>query len=675
MGELGGVIGVVAIASVGTASLALAQMGHHNGWLAAGLGLGFTALLAGCAAVIDNRVSLQIDRAEIALLVGTLAAALVFFFPGFHYAYGDKDPGIYVAQAFAIARDGNVDVYNPVEATGLPRGRELHQYFSGVNPGRMTDSSTSQFYHYYPAMLATADDVAGQRGVFHASPLLATVSVALIVLAARRAAGTAVAAITAALLLTSMMQVWQAKYPSTEILSQLFLSGALLAAVLSLERRWATGAFVAGLLASGGFLVRPDGFLYVGVGVGVLALVIAWWRFDRRAIALALGLAVPLPYAYWNAYEARSLYSSINDVPSAGLLTLAYIGLLLGGLAVAALRRTAIIKERLEKYRSTDWQELWRRWQPLVGLAGTVSFAAMLAVFWFRRDLFGASDQYSELRDQWSENLDVDNLRTLALFTTRPGLALMVLGIAVLLFCRSRLSLYALVLPGVALLPIYLWDARISMRLMWWVRRFVPAVLPVILLLMALALAWAIFHRRRSRTRLGEGASVALRVAGVLGVVALVATFASHSLPLRDHHEMQGSWEAAESIAVVSGDRQGVFLYGPYAETDVINPLRATPTYVWWVFDQVAASLPEQFDIETFEAYEEGFPGQPIYLVLGADDPFPSSLPAERFELAGESLASLEWLEETTAGGPGSYRPEETVNFSWGLEIWHLRDT
>lgn len=675
LGELAGILLVVAIAAVGMASLVLAQLGHHNGWLAVGVGLGFTALVAAGAVALDGRVTVELDRAEIALLVGTVAAALVFFFPGFRYAYADKDPGVYVAHAFAIARDGNVDIDNPVEAAELPHRKELHQFFSGVNEGRAPDRSTSQFNHYYPALLATAEDLGGDQGVFQLSPLLATVSLALFVLAAKRAAGTAVGAITAALLVTSMMQVWQAKYPSTEIVAQLFISGALLAAVLALERRWATGALVAGLLATGSFLVRPDGFLYILVGVGALALLIAVGHFDRRAAALAAGLAVPLPYAFWNAYVAREQYSAVNDVPSAGLMLLACTGMLGAGAAVALARRNAVVREQVA--RQADWPALWGRALPLAAVACTGAFAVMLAIFWFRRRLFGESMRYSEVHDRWSENFNVDNLRTLALFVTRPGLALLVAGLAVLLLRRSKLSLYVLVLPGLALLPIYLWDARISMRLMWWVRRFVPAVLPTILLLMALALAWAITHHWRSGWRPAEAASTLLRAAGVVAAVALVATFASHSLPLRDHDELGGSWEASESIASVAGDEEGVFLYGAPAEDDenpVLSPLRNTPAMVWWAFDHVSATLPEDFDMETVEAYAEAFPGQPVFLVLDAEDPFPTSLPAERFELVEETIASIELLEEPTAG-PDAFRPETVRSFSWDLDLWQFERT
>src|SRR5690606_32154401 len=114
--------------------------------------------------------------------------------------------------------------------------------------------TVSQFFHFYPALLATAHDLGGSRALFNLNPVLAIGSVVALVVATRRAAGTAPAAVAGALFVTSMIQVWQARYPSSEISAQLLLSGALLAAVLAIGRRWTGAAFVGGLLLGVGFL-------------------------------------------------------------------------------------------------------------------------------------------------------------------------------------------------------------------------------------------------------------------------------------------------------------------------------------------------------------------------------------------------------------------------------------
>jgi hypothetical protein len=201
---------------------------------------------------------------------------------------------------------------------------------------------------------------------------------------------------------------------------------------------------------------------------------------------------------------------------------------------------------------------------------------------------------------------------------------------------------------------VYLWDARISMRLMWWVRRFVPAVLPALMLLVAIAVAWALLHRLRP-----------LRVIGALVAVVFVVEFASQSLPLRDHQEMAGSWQAAEAVADMAGDEQGVFLFTPAEST--IDPVRNVPGTVWFVFDQVTARLHAEPDIDEIERYGEAFPGQPVFVV--SHDELPPSLPAERFTLAGTVTQQLTMWEEST-----SERPDEAFVVRDDLVFWQLTD-
>jgi hypothetical protein len=526
---------------------------------------------------------------------------------------------------------------------------------------------TPQFYHLYPAVLATADDLVGSSGVFNTSPVLAVVSVCLLAMAARRASGTAVAIVFAALLITSMMQVWQAKYPSTEILAQFLLAGALLGGVLAVERRWAGGAFAAGVLLTVGFLARPDGFLYIVLTAAVVGMAIAVDRFDRRSVLLGLGVALPFPYAAWNAYELRVYYSATNSVPSLATVVGACALAVLAGVAVRGLvvlvggrrGRGGGAPERAddragEPARGVDLLEFATRWQVPLGVLFSLVFGLALVALWHREDLLGTDYVYSHFQQATIPSLDELNIKWLSWFLTMRGLVLVWLGLVVVAVTKPRASLYLLLLPGVVLLPVYLWDARISMRLMWWVRRFVPAVLPALMLLVAIAVAWALLHRFRP-----------LRVIGALVAVAFVVEFASQSLPLRDHEEMAGSWEAAEAVADIAGDEQGVFLFT--APETTLDPMRNVPTTLWFVFDQITARLHAEADIDEIDGYGDAFPGQPVFVVAHAE--LPPGLPAERFTLAGTVTQQLTMWEEST-----SERPDEAFVVRADLVLWRLTD-
>ncbi|MGH9212803.1 MAG: glycosyltransferase family 39 protein [Acidimicrobiales bacterium] len=656
VGEAAGIGAVLLVASIGAVSLLLAQLGQHDGWLALLLGTVLTATLAFVGLILGGRVSLQFDKVELGLLAATLVAAGVAFLPGFPYAYADKDPGVYVTHAFAIARGGDVAVPDEIEQHGLDESTGSRTSFPGAWPAyRDDDATTSQFYHYISALMATADDIGGPRALFNLTPVLAMLSVVLIVLAARRAAGTSVAAITALLLVSSMIQVWQAKYPSSEMPAQLILSGVLLAAVLAMDRRWAGGGFIAGLLLGVGFLTRPDGFLYILLAAAVAALVIAVGHADRRLVALGIGLGITLPGALWNAYQLRRSYSEINSVPGPILLLAACIALIAGGFAVRAVQRR----------RRFDLLALAARRHQLIGAAAAALFGLVLLVLWNRNTLFGQSYLANGFTGVIEPNLNEFNLRWLSLYISLPGLALMWFGFGVTALRRPKPSLYLLLLPGTLLLPLYIWEARVSLRMMWWVRRYVPAVLPAIMLLIAVGLAWALWHRRW-----------VLKVAAVGALTGLVVFFASQSGPLRNHREMGGSWDMAAAVAAPAGDERGVFLFERPDAGNIFDPLRNTPLGVWWIFGQTSAWLPEEFDMETIEAYQDAFPDRPVFVV--SHDALPESLPEDEFENAGGMVNELivweEWPWGVPAEGAPAQRPDNQLRMPQRLVIWQVVD-
>lgn len=650
LGEVAALVGVTTVAAVAIWSLALAQAGHHEGWVALALGLVTTGILAGAARAMGGRRRMKVDLVEIGLLAAVVVAGLFFFLPGFHYAWVDKDPGVYVAHGFAIAREGDAYIHDPVterdiEPTLSTGGRFPGFWIEADRP----NSITVQFYHLFSSSLATAHDLGGARALFNLNPILAVGSVCVLVVAARRAAGTVAAALAGGLLVTSMIQVWQARYPSTEILSQLLLSGALLAAVLALDRRWAGGAFLAGVFLGTGFLARPDGFLYIWLAAIAVGLVVALDKVDRRVWALAGGLALTLPYALWNAYEVRNTYTRANHIPGPEIVVGAVVLAVVAGYA-ARLMLAALARRYPD---ALVWRpvEAIRRWRLPIGAGVCVLALAVLLVYFYREDLFGIGYRYYPISDSVSRSYDELTLQWFSWFTTQRGLLLMWLGICVLMLRRWRASLFALVTPGALLLFLYLWDARVNMRLMWFVRRFAPAVLPAVALLIALALAFALTRR-----------PILVKVAGAALAVSLLFEWADMSLDLRDHDEMAGSWDMAAAIAAKAGDEQGVFLFPPGNNLYSIN--RNAPGSVWFIFDQDAARIPRDYDVTTVDEYQEAFPDRPIFLVTHGED-FPDQLPRDRFVDTGTVTGELVFWEETR-----DHRPDEQVVMPMGVNVW-----
>jgi hypothetical protein len=644
------VAAVLVVAAVGTASLALAQLGRHSA--AAGVLLALV-LLAPVAWLGWRERPIIVLAPRHLVLAGVLGAVgLVMFLPGFPYLYADKDPGVYVVHSLAIARDGDVRIDDPVLEADLPGVLFAPgARFPGIwIDGDDTDRVTPQFFHFFPSLAATAVDVTDERAAFHLNPLLGSLSVVAFGLGARRAFGTTAAVLAGGLLAIAMPQVWQAKYPSTEVLAQLLLVGALLAVAIAADRRSRTFGLIAGLLVGTGFLARPDGLLPVVLTIGAGGLLLALGRLPDEARWTGIGLAATLPYACLNAYGLRSDYTLGNEVPGLPLVAAGAVAVLVGGrLArrpVAALRRRGLPPRLPAAVRHHP--------QRVAGLAAAAALGVLFLVLANREQLFGI-DYTDLLGPEPRRSYDEINLWRLTWYLTRLVPVLAVVGLAVVGWQRWRAARWLVLVPGLAMVPLYLIEAQISPRLMWWVRRFVPGVVPVLLLLAAVALAWALHHRRWP-----------LKVAAVAALGALVVAFADLSLPLRDHREMGGSYEAAREIADVAGAEQGLFLWERPVANDIFDPSRNLGSVVWLAFDHLSALLPDAPDQTVVDQYRQAFPDRPIYVVATSDQ-LPGQLPPSAYEQVADVERVLSvWREDVLD------LPRDAVEVGVDVTVWQL---
>lgn len=634
-----GLVGMVAITS-----LALAQVGAHDGRLALALGglstFGITIALGRAGAW----PRLELNRGEVLLMGVTVIAAAAMFLPGFPYALGDKDPGVYVAHSFAIAREGSIAIEDEIATSGVefemlaPGARFPGLWVEPDRPGEVIP----QFYHLFPSLLATAIDLWGPPAAWTLNPVLAGLAVLLMALAVRRAAGWWAAWTTVALHVTFMPQVWQARYPSTEILAQLLLNGAILATVLALTRRAWGPASVAGALVGLGFLARPDGLLYVLMALAAVGLLLLARAVDRRVGAFVVGLVLVLPYALWNAYDARAGYTADNGIPSLRSLTVvvAGAGLLIGVGALVAAEAGR---------RAASWLRT-SRVQRNTGLVIVAAAGLALLGFWFREDLLGVD--YTYFGSQRIRSYDEQNLRWLAFFLFRPGLVAAWGGLCVVLLRRWRWELLVTVLPGLALLPIYLWEARISPRLMWWVRRFIPGVVPALLVLIAVLAGWFLSSQERRWRALGLGTALSLPVA-----------FAFQSLPLRDHREMGGSYGVVEALSDLAGEQTGIFLF-TYPQGGPTDPNRNLPGPLWFIHDERTGYLPDDPTDAILDEYRAAFPRAPIFVVT-PPEALPDGLRGAGLAPVLQLRAGITFWEESTAD-----RPNEVIHLPVPLDVW-----
>lgn len=585
-------VGALAVAAllVAWASVALAHLGRHRvPAVVAAVLVGLVALAY--VTVRHARVRVAADPGATVAMLAVGAVAAVLFLPGFPYGVADKDPGLYVSHAMLISRTGDYATDYAVldrsvvpEYVGFHRGEPL----AGVVHEPGSRRLVPVFYHLWPAFLATAHDAFGAGGLVAAGPLVATLSVMLLFATVRRLGGVFAATAASLLLATNMLQVWQAKYPSSEAMAQFLFLGALCGVVVAIAARSRTAALVAGLFAGASYLARADGLLVVMMAAGAGCVLLAARRWDVRCSWFAAGLALVLPHAAWQAYGIVGGYTAQQRVPPLPVVV-AVVAVGLAGAGV--VRQTAGPR--------VAGRAPGRAWQRGVGAAVVVAAAALLVLGAVRPAVFGhAVDTYADGSSARTYAEQV--VPRLSWFLTAPALALAVAGLALVALRRWRAEAWAAVVPTLLLFPLYGWQPRVAPRLMWWGRRFVPAVLPGIVLLVALYLAW-LFARRGLR-----------RLVAIAALAALVSVYASQSLPLRGHREWRGSFDVAARVAAQSGERQGVYLW-QYPGT--VAPLFAGATAL--AHGELSALLPPEEGARAayVRSYVRGFAGQPVYVV------------------------------------------------------------
>lgn len=640
-------LGVLAVGSVTALALAMGAA-----WLVpvavAARRRGWRPRLAGW------RPRLGGSLAEVAGLAVAAALLAALYLPGFPYGVTDKDPGVYMQHGFSIAERGDIRIHDDALAR-LP-GLTLAEPPAGVWPGVrfpgfwVSDASAAevvpQFYHLYPATLGFLGRLSGQTAMTYLNALLAVVSVLGVYLLGRRLAGVPAGVVAAAVLGVNMMQVWLAKYPTTEISTQLLLVLALLSLVAAIQTgRPALGA-LAGVALGVAWLDRADGLLPVLLAVGVLAAAAALGRWRRLHTAVAAGLALTVPHALYQAFGPARPYTEI-----AGDLTPARLALAVGALALAALAGGVLWRSRLGRRAERAAGRLLADPRRVAALKALLpaGLALLAAVAWFRPQLFGAD--YFLYDDRVIRSYDEDALRRLSWFLTVPGLLAAVAGFAVVAMGRWRAAVWVAVGPTLALLAVYVRHAEIAPRLLWWTRRFVPFGLLALALLIGIACAAALAWR-------GRGA-LAVRAAGLAVAALVVVTGLVQDRPLARHREFDGSFAASARIAAAAGDRQGVFVWDRGARAATLFPVP-----LWLQRGQLSLLLPEQAGPADLAELRRAFPDQPVFVVTDRDGP-PPGLRGAGLTRTDRFRASMPFWEQSVTS-----RPDRDVGVRVDIEVW-----
>jgi hypothetical protein len=544
--ERGLLIAIAIVASCGGVGLLLAVPGHYTLGAALGGGGVLAALLTVLAWPRRRHGHPGVERANprylhwpaIAMCVVALGFALGNGYKaGQHVAVG-RDPGVYANTGKWLSEHGNL-VLDQAGQWGTDATSEL--------PGAYTDGQNRQefqFNHMTAVLLAESDGVGGDGLMFRASAVLGALGLcAIFALGARivrRPWLTLVAVIGLGL---SLPELNVSRDTYSEPAVQLLLWGGLWLALLAWERRRFWPAVLAGFALGATVMGRVDAIVYlIPLPVIAAAALVATRRSvadRRRALAVVGGVTLGLvPPALLGTYDVivragryyHDLSSQIHQL-WAGLAAAVVIGLLLLAVAPMLQRRPPAALVWIGDRRT--------------GFAVASALVIVVGLFaaWVLRPAvmkghMGAIPLVGGL--QKVSGLPVDPTRSYAEYSVQwqawyLGPITVALGIAAAGWLTARLwtrfdpaVVLALPVLGVGT-ALYLWNPSIVPDQIWAMRRYVPAALPLFVVLAAAAIAGlaALVARQHGPTwsRTLVAAGMAALVFFPLGVSAPVRNF------------------------------------------------------------------------------------------------------------------------------------------------------
>jgi 4-amino-4-deoxy-L-arabinose transferase-like glycosyltransferase len=462
-------------------------------------------------------------RYELGLGVLLLGCAVVYFRPH-EYVLGGTDAGTYMNVGVTIARTGRFVIHDewprflsedaPVtlrEQPSVYRTRWLQfvgYYLDDTDAARVIP----QFLPFHPVLIAIGVSVGGVWGGLLVTPLWGVLGLAAVYFVTRKAFDAPIALLATTLLALTPTHIYFARYPTTEPLTLLLIFTGLLAFQTLWDDR--TAGIAWGIFGGAAFgaalLTRID--LTVVLVLVVVALSSArlrhQWSRSWTAFVMILGafivhlildvILINWPY-FWNTYGGvfRVLSQALWPIAFG---TLGMIGLVVA--AVVAARRGVDVGNRVARWVNSSRA----RWLLVA------SIIVLSAYAYFLRPVL----EPIRMATSWPGNvqfpiLDGQNWVRIGWYITPLGILLATVGLAYLVrrAALTRLGLFLAV--GVLTTIQYVYNIFNTSYQIYAMRRYVPIVLPMLMIYAAVAIV-AIWRARPSRwvRLLGGGLALGL---------------------------------------------------------------------------------------------------------------------------------------------------------------------
>lgn len=527
------------------------------------------------------------------------------FFPSAEYIIGGKDPGTYINEGVQIAKTGSLYIREPVVASVPAASRDLFfhdhgqsSYYSNRFMGFFLKDPSSgvtigQFPHLYPASIAVAYDLSGLTWALGVVGAWAILGLLAVYFAGARFVGRAAAWAASALLALHVLEVWFARSPGSEPATQALLFTAILAFARAHQDEDRFFGPVAGALLGLLLFLRIDAFMAVALVIG--AAIGSWIVTGLKP---RIGFLVPLVVAGvvgW-FYVTVTIRPYSKDM----LIYLSTLGPLTIGGAIAAAVAGVIVLERLVRLGGDKAARA-------VPVALAIVVLAAAADAWFLRHQIDCEAPCTKVAAH-----DAYALRTFTdFYLTRWGLVAALVGF-VLVIRRGFWRDPALVLTVAGFALAFFYKIRIAPFQFWLNRRYMPIVLPGMLLFAAAAALGPM-------TKPWRGLAIARATAGALLLGALGWHYAAVAAPIMPHVEYAGIIGDLEQLSSMFSNRDLVIIESRDAGTD-IQVLGAPLAYLY--DRQVLWMDPARPDKSMLRAFLEHASGlyAHVYFVGGGTD-------------------------------------------------------
>lgn len=548
--------------------------------------------------------------------VGLGATAVAFYARPAEYLLNDRDPGVYALVADKLARTGELISRDPLVGAIVP----FHQFTAWTKyPGFYiygNDLIVPQFFPGPFALLGLGNLVGGLGAELYVVPVLGALSIVGMFLLGRELFGKWAGLIGTVLLIPSFAQVWWARHPSSEIITQFFVVFGLLFAVRFVNGAGRANGLFAGLLLGGAMLVRIDAVL----ALAAIPLLVGLDWLLRRPVWFWAPLCVPLAVfggatlLFANTIGGRYLNLIYRRH---GLDRLLELSPYLAGALTILVLAIWMVRKRWSGGISRVIAVHGRTFS--FGTATILVLAATWAYFVMPVPWSGLPDGIAGFHDY-----DAQVVLRMVWFIT-PVVA--VLGIAGFLLASYRAGRGTLLLLGAitGFGIAYVALPNVAPDLPWATRRFVPIVFPGF----ALLAGYAISETGRLLGRL-VSPRVGISVAVAASILALGFTV-NTALPVYGVRELGGAPEAFDGLNREIPETKVVYVEAPgddYAST--LDYLYGRPTLA---YDRV------RFEKEAPKLHQAKLLDDSVYVTV--NDKETPSIPGVKMRKVGEEGIQL----------------------------------